>query len=87
MIDILKKTEYAETLVEYVKEVGKYLQEHAEDIVPDAPLISDFSLEVTFIQDAGSWPELYVQSNVFPGRFERFNELTDIVRKKFEKEK
>ena len=82
----MKKTEYAETLVEYVKEVGKYLQEHAEDIVPNAPLISDFSLEVTFIQDAGSWPELHVQSNVFPGRFERFNELTDIVRKKFEKE-
>lgn len=82
----MKKTEYAETLVEYVKEVGKYLQEHAEDIVPDSPLISDFSFEIDFDQDRGSFPELHVQSNVFPGRFERFNELTDIVRKKFEKE-
>lgn len=80
----MKKTEYAETLVEYVKEVGKYLQEHAEDIVPNAPLISDFSLEVTFNQEMGSWPKLYVRSEVFPGRFERFNELTDIVREKYE---
>lgn len=79
----MKKNEYAQLLVEYVKEVGKYLQEHAEDIVPNAPLISDFSLEVTFNQEFGSFPELYVGSKVFPGRFERFNELTDIVKEKY----
>lgn len=79
----MKKNEYAQLLVEYVKEVGKYLQEHAEDIVPNDPLISDFSLEVTFNQEFGSFPELYVQSKVFPGKFERFNELTDIVKEKY----
>ena len=79
----MKKNEYAQLLVEYVKEVGKYLQEHAEDIVPNTPLISDFNLEVTFNQEIGSYPQLYVQSEVFPGRFERFSKLTDIVKEKY----
>lgn len=82
----MKENEYAETLVEYTKEVGKFLQEHAEDIVPDTPLIGDFSLNITFDQECGSWPKLDVSTTAFPGKFERYNELTEIVRKKFEKE-
>lgn len=81
-----KNTEYAQLLVEYVKEVGKYLQEHAEDIVPNTPLIGDFSLDITFDQECGSWPKLYVSTTAFPGRFERFNELTEIVKNKYAKE-
>ena len=46
----MKKNEYAQLLVEYTKEVGKFLQEHAEDIVPDTPLIGNFSLNITFDQ-------------------------------------
>lgn len=82
----MKANEYAQLLVEYTKEVGKFLQEHAEDIVPDTPLINDFSLNITFDQAMGSWPQLDVYTAVFPGHFERCNELTEIVRKKFEKE-
>ena len=82
----MKKNEYAETLVEYVKEVGKYLQEHADKIVPDAPLIGDLALKITFDQAMGSWPQLDVYTTLFPGHYERYNELTEIVRKKFEKE-
>lgn len=82
----MKKTEYAETLVEYVKEVGKFLEENADKIVPDVPFIGDLTLNITFDQERGSWPQLDVYTTVFPGHFERFNELTEIVRKKFEKE-
>lgn len=82
----MKKNEYAQLLVEYTKEVGKFLQEHAEDIVPDTPLIGDFSLTITFDQEYGSWPQLDVSTTAFPGHFERFNELTEIVKNKFEKE-
>lgn len=83
----MKNSKYAQLLVEYTKEIGKYLQEHAEDIVPDTPLISDFSFEVTFDQECGSVPKLFVRSEVFPGRFEKFNELTDIVKEEYKKEK
>lgn len=82
----MKKNEYAQLLVEYTKEVGKFLQEHAEDIVPDAPFISDFSLTVTFDQEYGSYPQLNVSTTAFPGHFERFNELTEIVKNKYAKE-
>ena len=82
----MKKTEYAETLVEYVKEVGKFLEENADKIVPDVPLIGDLTFEITFDQESGSWPQLDVYTTVFPGHFEKYNELTEIVRKKFEKE-
>lgn len=82
----MKRTEYAQLLSEYVKEVGKYLQEHAEDIVPNSDLISNFRFEVTFDQEHGSWPELLVHSDIFPGKFERFSELTEIVKNKYEKE-
>lgn len=83
----MKKTEYAETLVEYVKEVGKYLEENADKIVPDVPLIGDLTLEITFDQESGSWPQLNVYTTLFPGHLEKYNELTEIVRKKFKKEK
>lgn len=82
----MKKNEYAETLVEYLKEVGKYLEENADKIVPDVPLIGDLALTITFDQESGSWPQLDVYTTVFPWHFERYNELTEIVRKKFEKE-
>lgn len=82
----MKKNEYAETLVEYVKEVGKYLEENADKIVPDVPFIGVLTLEITFDQAMESWPQLDVYTTVFPGHFERYNELTEIVRKKFEKE-
>ena len=51
----MKKNEYAETLVEYVKEVGKFLEENADKIVPDVPFIGDLTLEITFDQEMGSW--------------------------------
>ena len=79
----MKKNEYAETLVEYVKEVGKFLEENADKIVPDVPFIGDLTLEITFDQEMGSWPQLNVYTTVFPGHFERFNELTDIVKEKY----
>lgn len=82
----MKKNEYAETLVEYVKEVGKFLGENADKIVPDVPLIGDLTLTITFDQESRSWPQLDVYTTVFPGHFKRYNELTEIVRKKFEKE-
>lgn len=82
----MKKNEYADTLVEYVKEVGKFLEENADKIVTDVPFIGDLTLEITFDQEMGSWPQLNVYTTVFPGNFERYNELTEIVRKKFEKE-
>lgn len=82
----MKKTEYAETLVEYIREVGKYLQENADGIVPDLPLINDLTLEITFDQESGSWPQLAVSTTAFPGRYERFNELTEVVKNKYEKE-
>lgn len=82
----MKKTKYAETLVEYVKEVGKYLEENADKIVPDIPLIGDLTLKITFDQGSGSWPQLDVYTTLFPGHHEKYNELTEIVRKKFEKE-
>ena len=82
----MKKNEYAQLLVEYTKEVGKFLQEHAEDIVPDVPLIGDFSLNITFDQEYGSWPQLNVSTTAFPSRFEIFNELTEIVKNKYAKE-
>lgn len=82
----MKKTEYAETLVEYIREVGKYLQENADGIVPDLPLIGDLTLTITFDQEDGSWPQLAVSTTAFPGRYERFNELTEIVKNKYEKE-
>lgn len=82
----MKTNEYAQLLVEYTKEVGKFLQEHAEDIVPDTPFINDFSLTITFDQECGSWPKLDVSTTAFPGHFERFNELTEIVKNKYAKE-
>lgn len=82
----MKKNKYAETLVEYMKEVGKFLEENADKIVPDVPFIGDLALEITFDQECGSWPQLNVYTTVFPGHYERYNELTEIVRKKFEKE-
>lgn len=82
----MKKTEYAETLVEYIREVGKYLQENADGIVPDLPFIGDLTLEITFDQENGSWPNLTVSTTAFPGRYERFNELTEIIKNKYEKE-
>lgn len=82
----MKKTKYAETLVEYVKEVGKYLEENADKIVPDIPLIGDLTLKITFDQESGLWPQLDVYTTLFPGHHEKYNELTEIVRKKFEKE-
>lgn len=82
----MKANEYAQLLVEYTKEVGKFLQEHAEDIVPDTPLIGDFSLNITFDQEYGSWPQLDVCITAFPGHFERLNELTEIVKNKYAKE-
>ena len=83
----MKKNEYTQLLVEYTKEVGKFLQEHAEDIVPDAPFISDFSLNITFDQEYGSYPQLNVSTTAFPDHSERFNELTEIVKNKYAKEK
>lgn len=83
----MKKNEYTQLLVEYTKEVGKFLQEHAEDMVPDTPFISDLSINITFDQEYGSWPKLDVSTTAFPGRFERFNELTEIVKNKYAKEK
>lgn len=83
----MKTNEYAQLLVEYTKEVGKFLQEHAEDIVPDTPLICDFSLTITFNQEYGSWPQLDVSTTAYPVRSERFNELTEIVKNKYAKEK
>lgn len=83
----MKENEYAQLLVEYVKEVGKFLQEHAEDIVPDTPFINDFSINITFDQEYGSYPQLNVNTTAFPGHFERFNELTEIVKNKYVKEK
>lgn len=82
----MKTNEYSQLLVEYTKEVGKFLQEHAEDIVPDTPLIGDFSLTITFDQEYGSWPKLDVSTTAFPCRVERFNELTEIVKNKYAKE-
>lgn len=82
----MKKNEYSQLLAEYTKEVGKFLQEHAEDIVPDTPLIGDFSLTITFDQECGSWPQLYVSTTAFPGHYERLNELTEIVKNKYAKE-
>lgn len=82
----MKKNEYAQHLVEYTKEVGKFLQEHAEDIVPDTTFISDFSLTITFDQEYGSWPQLDVSTTAFPCRVERLNELTEIVKNKYAKE-
>lgn len=83
----MKKNEYSQLLAEYTKEVGKFLQEHAEDIVPDTPLIGDFSLTITFDQEYGSWPQLDVSTTAFPGHSERLNELTEIVKNKYAKEK
>lgn len=83
----MKTNEYAQLLVEYTKEVGKFLQEHAEDIVPDVPLIGDLTLKITFDQAMESWPQLDVYTTVFPESYERFNELTEIVKNKYAKEK
>lgn len=82
----MKKNEYAQLLAEYTKEVGKFLQEHAEDIVPDTPFISDFSIIITFDQEYGSWPQLDVSTTAFPGHSERFNELTETIKNKYAKE-
>lgn len=82
----MKKTKYTETLVEYVKEVGKYLEENADKIVPDIPLIGDLTLKIIFDQESGSWPQLNVYTTLLLGHHEKYNELTEIVRKKFEKE-
>lgn len=82
----MKKNEYAQLLVEYTKEVGKFLQEHAEDIVPDTPRIGDFSFTITFDQEYGSWPQLDVSTTAFPCHSKRFNELTEIVKNKYAKE-
>ena len=82
----MKTNEYSQLLVEYTKEVGKFLQEHAEDIVPDPPLIGDFSFTVTFDQEYGSWPQLDICTTAFPYRGEKLNELTEIVKNKYAKE-
>lgn len=83
----MKKNEYAQLLVEYAKEVGKFLQEHAEDIVPDTDFITDFGIEITFDQEkAFSFPELTVRSGTFCMSSERNYDIQDYIKDNYTKE-
>lgn len=54
----LGSMDYHGLLSDYVKEVGQYLIDHADDLAPKVPLVTDFEINITFPQDCGSIPEI-----------------------------
>lgn len=60
------KDTYHDELVDYVKLVGEYIQEHAEELVQKVPLISDFSISISFDQECASIPKITVSTSVYP---------------------
>lgn len=50
--------DYHGLLSDYIKLVGQYLIDHSDELAPKMPLITDFSMNITFPQDRGSIPEI-----------------------------
>lgn len=57
---------YRDELVDYVKLVGEYIQEHAEELVQKVPYISDFTVSISFDQECASIPEITVSTSMYP---------------------
>lgn len=60
------KDTYHDELVDYVKLVGEYIQEHAEALVQKVPFISDFNISISFDQECASIPEITVSTSMCP---------------------
>lgn len=54
----LKSMDYHGLLSDYIKLVGQYLIDHSDELAPKMPLITDFSMNITFPQDRASIPEI-----------------------------
>lgn len=72
-------TSYRDELVDYVKLVGEYIQEHAEELVQKVPCISDFSISISFDQECASIPEITVSTSMYPNP----NKIQDIRNKHY----
>ena len=84
----MKENEYAQLLVEYVKEVGKFLQENADNIVPDCPWITDYGIAIDFDQeDMRSFPVITAHSGTFGMDSKRMNEINNYIDQQYRKEK
>ncbi len=46
--------QYREKLVDMVRETGKYIEEHADDLVDKVEMKTDFSISIDFPQDGVS---------------------------------
>lgn len=83
----MKENKYAQLLVEYVKEVGKFLQENADNIVPDCRYITDYGITIDFNQeDMRSFPVITVHSGAFGMDPERMDEINDYIDQQYRKE-
>lgn len=54
----LESMDYHALLSDYVKEVGQYLIDHADDLAPKVPLVTNFEINITFPQGARLIPEI-----------------------------
>ena len=83
----MKENEYAQLLVEYVKEVGKFLQENADNIVPDCPCITDYGIAIDFDQeDLRSFPVITVHSGTLGMDAKRMNKINNYIDQQYRKE-
>lgn len=84
----MKENKYAQLLVEYVKEVGKFLQENADNIVPDCPWITGYGITIDFDQEnLRSFPVIAVHSDTFGMGPKRMNEINNYIDQQYRKEK
>lgn len=66
MAELINSMDYHALLSDYIKEVGQYLIDHADNLAPKVPLVTDFSINITFPQDKASLPEIETYSTSIP---------------------
>lgn len=60
------KDTYHDELADYVKLVGEYIQEHAEELVQKVSGISSLTISATFDPKFASIPEITVSTSMYP---------------------
>ena len=66
MAELINSMDHHALLSDYIKEVGQYLIDHADDLAPKVPLVTDFSINITFPQGAKMIPEIEVSAISVP---------------------
>lgn len=66
-------TSYHDELVDYVKLVGEYIQEHAKELVQNVSGISSLTISATFDPKFASIPEISVSAEFVPDPAKVYN--------------